>query len=341
MTNTERKPRRDIHQEITDQIVAQLESGTRPWHRPWSASHLEGRAALPLRHNGIPYRGVNILALWMASLAKGCAAPIWMTFRQAVELGGSVRKGEKGSLTVYASTLTRSATDTKTGEEIEAAIHYMKGYTVFNVAQIDGLPQHFYARPETRFSPLERIDHAEAFFAATRAVTGHGGHQAYYAISDDRIQMPPLDAFENAEAYYATLAHETTHWTRHPSRLDRSFAQKRFGDDGYATEELVAELGSAFLCAALELTPHIREDHASYLAHWLAVLKADKRAIFAAAAHAQRAVDLLHGMQPAPLFVVAAATGRDEASLPGAGAPSIASPRHGAALKRAAPRVGD
>ncbi len=290
--------RRAIYQEITDQIVADLEKGVRPWQRPWSADNLEGRVCLPLRHNGITYRGVNVLTLWMAALAKGYRAPIWMTFKQAVDLGGGVRKGEKGSLTVYADRITRKETDAATGEESETAIPFMKGYTVFNVEQIDGLPAHYYPAPEPVPEALPRIERAEAFFTATGATIRHGGNQAYYAITSDHVQMPPFEAFRDAASYYATLAHETTHWTRHPSRLDRSFGRKRFGDEGYAMEELVAELGAAFLCAGLALTPEIRDDHASYLDHWLTVLKADKRAIFTAAAHAQRAADFLNGLQP-------------------------------------------
>ena len=174
----------------------------------------------------------------------------------------------------------------------------MKGYTVFSVEQIDGLPEPYYSRPAPRFEPLPRIAHAESFFAATCADIRHGGNEAYYAIGPDYIQMPPYEAFEKPEAYYATLAHECTHWTRHPSRLDRRFDQKRRGDDGYATEELVAELGSAFLCASLDLSPELREGQASYIEHWLSALKSDKRAIFSAASHAQRAADFLHGLQP-------------------------------------------
>jgi antirestriction protein ArdC len=288
--------RRDVYQSITDQIVAELEKGVRPWHQPWSASHMEGRVALPLRHNGVAYRGVNIITLWMASLAKGYRAPIWMTFKQAIDLGGGVRKGEKGSLTVYADTITRTETDAQTGEENPQEIHYMKGYTVFNVEQIDGLPAQYYGKPAKSLEPLPRIEHAERFFAATGAAIRHGGDRAYYAIGSDHIQMPPFEAFRDAESYYATLAHEGTHWTRHASRLDRSFGQKRFGDDAYAMEELVAELGAAFLCAGLDLTPELRADHASYLDHWLTILKADKRAIFTAASHAQRAADFLQGV---------------------------------------------
>ena len=141
------------------------------------------------------------------------------------------------------------------------------------------------------------MEHAEAFFSTTGAVIHHGGNQAYYAINPDHIQMPPFESFKDAESYYATLAHEVTHWTRHPSRLDRDLGRKRWGDEGYAREELVAELGSAFLSADLGLTPAIREDHSSYIDSWLKVLKKDKRAIFQASAHAQRAVDYLHSLE--------------------------------------------
>jgi antirestriction protein ArdC len=144
---------------------------------------------------------------------------------------------------------------------------------------------------------VQRIERVESFFAATGAVVRHGGNRAYYSISTDHVQMPPIEAFRDAESYYATRAHETTHWTRHKSRLDRDFGRKRFGDEGYAIEELVAELGSAFLSADLDLTPEVRDDHAAYIASWIKVLKDDKRAIFSAASHAQRAADFLHGLQ--------------------------------------------
>jgi antirestriction protein ArdC len=298
--------RRDIYQAITDKIVAALEKGVRPWHQPWNASHMDGRVLLPLRHNGVPYRGVNVINLWMAALDKGYSAPIWMTFKQAIDLGGGVRKGEKGSLTVYADTITRTDEDAATGEDTAHEIYYMKGYTVFNLAQIDGLPAHFYGTPAPRLEPLPRIAHAEHFFAATGATIRHGGDRAYFSRGSDHIQMPPFESFRDAESYYATLAHECTHWSGHESRLARTFG-KRFGDNDYAVEELVAELGAAFVCAGLELTPELREDHASYLDHWLTVLKADKRAIFTAAAHAQRAADFLHGLQPAAQLPVAEA----------------------------------
>jgi antirestriction protein ArdC len=289
--------RTDVYQRITDQIVRELENGVRPWMKPWNAEHAAGRITRPLRGNGIPYQGINVLMLWSAAMEKGYAAPIWMTFLQAQEFKAHVRKGEQGSLVVYADKITRTETDEDTGEESARAIPFMKGYTVFNVEQIDGLPQRFYAKAEPRSETVQRIARVESFFAATGAAVRHGGNRAYYSVSTDHVQMPPIEAFRNAESYYATLAHETTHWTRHPSRLDRDFGRKRYGDEGYAMEELVAELGSAFLSADLDLTPEVRDDHAAYIASWIKVLKNDKRAIFTAASHAQRAADFLHGLQ--------------------------------------------
>jgi antirestriction protein ArdC len=222
-----------------------------------------------------------------------------LTFKQAQALGGRVRKGEHGSLVVFASTFTRTEADEKTGDEAERDIPFLKSYTVFNAEQIDGLPAQYLAPAAPRLDPVQRIDHAERFFAATGATVRHGGDQAFYRISADHVQMPHFEAFRDAESYYAVLAHELTHWTRAPSRLDRSFGRQRFGDEGYAMEELVAELGAAFVCADLDLTPEPRPDHAAYIASWLSVLKNDKRAIFTAASHAQRAADFLSNTKPA------------------------------------------
>lgn len=288
----------DVYQRVTDQIVASLEQGVPPWHKPWNAEHAAGRITRPLRSNGIPYRGMNVIMLWAAALEKGYAAPLWITFKQAQELGGHVRKGEKGSLVVYANTISRTETDDATGEETEEVIPFMKGYTVFNAEQVEGLPAHFYAMAAPVLDPVARIAQAEAFFTATGADVRHGGNRAFYTQAEDRVQMPPFETFRDAESYYATLAHELTHWTKHPARLDRDCGRKRWGDEGYAAEELVAELGAAFICADLGLAAEPRADHASYIASWLKVLKDDKRAIFTAAAHAQRAADFLHGCQP-------------------------------------------
>jgi antirestriction protein ArdC len=290
--------RADVYQRITDQIVSELEKGVRPWLKPWNAEHAAARITRPLRANGIAYRGINVVMLWSAAVAAGYVAPLWMTFKQADELGAHVRKGERGSLVVYASTISRTETDEASGEEAEREIPFLKGYTVFNVEQIDGLPQHYYGQPEPTGSSVERIANADAFFAATRAEIVHGGSQACYIVSRDHIHMPCIDFFRDAEGYYSTLAHEVTHWTRHETRLAREFGRKRWGDEGYAMEELVAELGAAFLCADLAITPEVRADHAAYIATWLEVLKNDTRAIFSAAAHAQRAADYLQGLQP-------------------------------------------
>jgi antirestriction protein ArdC len=230
-------------------------------------------------------------------MAAGYSAPIWMTFKQAKDLGGHVRKGEKGELVVYADRFRKTEIDQSSGQEVERDIPFMKGYTVFNVEQLDGLPDHFYAPAAPRLDPVQRIDHADAYFAATGASINHGGNQACYSVTLDRIQMPPFETFRDAESYYATLAHEVTHWTRHPDRLDRDFGRKRWGDQGYAMEELVAELGAAFVSADLDLSPEPREDHAAYIGSWLEVLNSDKRAIFSAAAHAQRAADYLGSLQ--------------------------------------------
>jgi antirestriction protein ArdC len=289
----------DVYQRITNRIVAELEQGTRPWLKPWNAEHAAGRITRPLRHNGQPYSGINVLMLWSEAVAKGYAAPIWMTFKQAQELGAHVRKGEHGSLVVYADRFTKTETDNATGQDVERQIPFMKGYTVFNVEQIEGLPAHYHATAAPVLDPVQRNTQAEAFFAALAADIRHGGNMAFYAIGSDHVQMPPFESFRDAESYYATLAHECTHWTRHEKRLARDFGRKRFGDEGYAVEELVAELGSAFLCADLGLTPEPRADHAAYIASWLKVLKDDKRAIFTAASHAQRAADYLNGLQPA------------------------------------------
>jgi antirestriction protein ArdC len=291
------KNNKDVYSRITDKIVAALEQGTRPWIQPWACGHVAGPVSRPLRGNGVPYAGINVLVLWATAMEKGYAAPIWMTFRQAKEFGAHVKKGEKGSLVVYANTITRTEED-ENGEESERTIPFMKGYTVFNVEQIEGLPAHFTAEAPPRLNPEQRIARAERIFECLGADIRHGGNSAYYAPGPDHVQMPDFTAFESAESYYATLAHECTHWTRHEKRLDRDLGRKSWGDAGYAMEELVAELGAAFVCADLKLTLEPREDHAAHIAGWLKVLKEDKRAVFTAAAHAQKAADFLHSLQP-------------------------------------------
>ncbi len=291
--------RTDIYTRVTNQIVAELERGVRPWMKPWSVNHAAGRISRPLRHNGTPYAGINVLMLWASAEEAGFASPYWLTFKQCQELGGQVKKGEKGSPVVYANTFTKSET-TAEGAIVEEQIPFLKQYTVFNSEQCSGLPECFTQLVIEPRETIERIAAADEFFTNTGADIRTGGNQAYYSITHDYIQMPPLECFRDAEAHAATLAHELTHWTRHETRLNRDFGRKRFGDAGYSFEELTAELGSAYLSADLAITPEVRPDHASYIHSWLEVLKQDKRAIFTAASHASKAVDFLHGLQPQP-----------------------------------------
>ena len=260
---TEDGRRADIYERITARIVADLEKGVRPWIQPWGAAHAQGRITRPLRHSGEPYTGMNVLLLWSEAVARGFASPIWMTFRQASELGGHVRKGETGAPVIYASRFMKDEVD----------------------AQGD---------------PVERIAHADRFFAHTGAITRHGGREAFYSPSTDHIQMPPFETFRDAASYVAVLSHESIHWTAHASRVGRDLSRYAKDRSERAREELVAEIGSALLCADLGIVPELepRPDHAAYLASWLTVLANDKRAIFAAAAHAQRAVAFLHALQP-------------------------------------------
>ncbi|MBP2449818.1 ArdC family protein [Rhizobium leguminosarum] len=300
MSKKERSDRIDVYTRITERIVADLEQGVRPWVQPWRAANVTGRVTRPLRHNGEPYSGMNVLLLWSEGMARGFTSPIWMTFRQAGELGAHVRKGEGGATVVYASRFTRTETDAF-GDEVERDIPFLKTYSVFNVEQIDGLPEQYYHRPAPVIDPVERIEHADGFFANTRAVIRHGGSQAYYAPAGDFIQLPVFETFRDAASYVAVLAHESVHWTAHPDRVGRDLSRYSKDKTERARAELIAEVGSCLVCADLGIVPELepRPDHAAYLASWLKVLSNDKRAIFQAAAHAQRAVAYLHGLQPA------------------------------------------
>jgi antirestriction protein ArdC len=292
--------RTDIYSRITDRIIEELANGVRPWMKPWNAANTDDRITRPLRHNGQPYSGMNVLLLWSEQMSRGFTSSMWMTFKQALELGGAVRKGETGSTVVFASRFTKSETDGK-GGEIDREIPFLKAYSVFNIEQIDGLPDHYYHRPAPVLDPVGRIEQADLFFRNTSAVIRHGGNQAFYAPGPDLIQMPPFETFKDAASYYATLSHEATHWTASETRVGRDLSRYAKDKTERAREELIAELGSCFLCADLGIAPELepRPDHASYLQSWLKVLADDKRAIFQAAAHAQRAVAYLHDLQPA------------------------------------------
>jgi len=289
------KQPRDLYAEVTHRIVDAIERGVRPWCRPWSS----GKAAagmVPRRHTGEAYRGVNVLLLWAAAQERGYTAQTWMTFRQAQAQGGQVRKGEKGTTVVFAGQFTPAVgmnEDSDDDAPTRQARAYLRSYTVFNVEQVDGLPSPPASQPAE--APKVSVA-AQAFIDRTGATVHHGGDRAFYAPGPDVVQLPHVRQFRNEAAYLGTLTHELVHWTGHPDRLARQFGQ-RFGDQAYAVEELVAELGAAFVCARLNVGAEPRDDHAAYLAEWLAVLKADKRAVFTAAAQAQRAADYLHELQ--------------------------------------------
>ena len=245
---------KDVYNRVTGKIIEDLEKGVRPWIKPWNTGHAGGRILHPLRHNGTPYRGINVLLLWGEATEKGFTSPYWMTFKQAQALKANVRKGEHGSLVVYADSFKKTDTDDK-GEETEREIPFLKAYTVFNAEQIAGLKEPYTVQPGPKGDPLPLIEHAEMFFAQTGATFKHGGNRAFYSSGHDFIQLPPPEAFKDAESYAATKAHELVHWTKHESRLARDFNASRFGDPGYAREELVAEIGASFLCADLSIEP--------------------------------------------------------------------------------------
>ena len=284
----------DVYTRITNQIVEAIEAGTGSWEMPWHKS--DGSLEMPVNiESNRPYRGVNTISLWSEAMAKGYQSNLWGTYRQWSEKGTQVRKGEKSSLVVFwkfcdAAEETETAPD-ENGEREHRRI-LARGYPVFNASQVDG----FDIPPRVERPKRERIDVAEEFFAHTGADIRTGGNRAFYHPSLDYVQMPPYEAFVDPLSYYATLAHEITHWTGSASRLERDLTG-RFGSESYAAEELIAELGAAFLSAILGLAHEPREDHACYIASWLKVLKSDNRAIFTAASHAQRAADFVTGLQ--------------------------------------------
>lgn len=275
----------DVYQHVTDEIIGQIEAGTPPWRQPWTGGRMG--AHFPLRHMGEEYRGINVLMLWATAASKGYVSARWMTYRQAQELGGQVRKGEKSATVVKYGTIDREGDD---GEE--RVVPYCRAYRVFNADQVEGLPEAYYIRPDPPRDLGTTTDpRLEAFFAATGAmIITSEDPRAYYELSRDRIHMPPIATFFSASGYYGTLAHELTHWTGSDARLARI---KRFADrKAYAFEELVAEIGACMLGVRLGVEPQFDQSGA-YVEGWLAALKEDKRAIFRAASEAQKAVDFI------------------------------------------------
>src|SRR5438477_7281654 len=288
-TNENTAPKADVYERVTSQIVNAIESGVGSWRMPW---HTSGRFAFsPINATSKkPYRGINTLCLWAAAQAKGYERGEWGTYNQWQDRGAQVRKGEKATTVVFWK-FANSSAETQDGEEHTAhgsRLLFTRGYSVFNASQVDG-----YAPKPDAGTPLEdRIERAEVFFSGIGARVTHQGNRAFYSPSDDSITLPPFAAFFTPTDYYSTRAHETGHWTASADRCNRELG-KRFDDNAYSIEELIAELTAAFTLAHLGLSSEPRPDHAQYIASWLRVLKADKRAIFTAASKAQQAADFM------------------------------------------------
>lgn len=274
-----------LYETITARILAALEQGVKPWTCPWDRTG--SGPLLPWNpKTGHPYRGVNIVLLWLAAQDAGFSSTAWLTLKQANALGGKVRKGEKSTVCYFFKRLDveRQAVDEATGETVTVSrdVPLLKAFRVFNLAQIDGIELPTRAA-SIEFSPIEA---AEALLIRSGARIKIGGTRACYSPIKDEIHLPDRHRFRRAEDFYATANHELVHHTGHSSRLARDFSG-RFGDAAYAFEELVAEIGSAFLNADLNLQGDLQ--HESYLAHWLKILKEDKRAIVKAASLASQA----------------------------------------------------
>ena len=289
------KSSQNLHQQVTDTIIQQLESGTVPWHQAWINGTQRSFKIPKNNTTGNQYRGINILLLWVSAFSKDLATDEWASFKQWQSKGEMVKKGERGSQIVYYDTFEK---------EFEGEIQkipFLKSSVVFNRSQLTSF------QPEVVEKPVVDLTNclmkADDFVQNTKAVIEHRDGQACYAPPSDKIYMPHREYFLNTETcsategYYSTLLHELTHWTGHQKRLDR-IRNKKFADTNYATEELVAELGAAFLCAEMDIAIVDKGDHASYIASWLKVLKENKQCIFTAASGASLAVDYLHSLQP-------------------------------------------
>jgi antirestriction protein ArdC len=284
-----------IFQEVTDNLVRLMEKGTAPWRKEWKGKGIaQGMPYNPFTKRN--YSGVNVLQLWLVAAAKGYVSNAWGTYKQIREAGGQVRGGEKAARVVFFRHLEVKDAEGRQADQGEDATRFvplMRVYSVFNAEQCDGLNL-----PKPKPLPeAQRIERAEAFIRSLGAKVQHGGDVACYRIGGDEIHLPVPQHFTAPEAYYATSLHEHTHWTGHKSRLDRATLGQRYGTEAYAFEELIAELGAAFLCAELGIQSDI-ENHASYLANWCRIMREDHRAVFRASAAAAKAAEFLKAKQP-------------------------------------------
>ncbi|MCE0498696.1 MAG: ssDNA-binding domain-containing protein [Methylacidiphilales bacterium] len=277
-----------LYADVTATIIKDLEAGTAPWVKPWKNGNTGGILPRNAATNR-SYNGINIPILWHAQITHGYRTACWMTYKQAQERGAQVRAGEKSTHVVFTKNI--NVKDEETDEEKK--IGMLKAYSVFNVAQIDGL-EPVAGNPSLHLP--ERRDAVTSFIAATKADIRIGGDRACYVPALDFVCQPPESAFKGREHFLATSLHETIHWSGHKTRLDRDL-KSRFNEKAYAAEELIAELGAAFLCAHLGITGELK--HADYIASWIDLLKGDDRAIFTAASQASKAADYLRAFSEA------------------------------------------
>lgn len=277
----------DIIESVVADLVAQIEAGAGEWRMPWRKL-----AATPLNVDGRPYRGMNSLILAMVAADRGWSSHRWATYKGWQRHGAQVRKGEKSTPVLLWKPTKRKVQADDGSVETRQSL-YATSFNVFSAEQVDGAEE--YLTP-VELDPVERIDAAEAFFAAVGTTVIEGGDRACYVPAVDEIRMPTIDQFDDAEKFYATLAHEHTHWTGHPDRLDRDLSG-RFGSDAYAVEELIAEMGAAFWCAQAGIGSADRSDHAAYLASWVRVLREQPKVLVTVCSKAQAALDHLNGHQ--------------------------------------------
>lgn len=298
---------RDVYAEITARIIEAIERGAPPWRQQWSAQAAAGTGGMPCNAvSGRPYSGVNVPLLWLTAQERGYTSPRWLTYKQATEAGGHVRKGEKSTVVVFVNTFAKP--DSDDADKLRR-IPFLKTYLLFNVAQCDDLPARFFEARKIIYENADERDAAlDEMIVATGATIKHGEARAYYRPAFDYVNMPAFTTFRSSDAYYSTLFHELIHWTGAGRRLDRHKKGARFGGEEYAFEEMVAELGAAFVCAEYGIDQ--LDQHAGYLDHWVKVLKDHSRMFVAAASAASAAVayikDTVNAADPVEVEEIAA-----------------------------------
>jgi antirestriction protein ArdC len=295
-THRSAQPRTNLYEQITNRIIAELEAGRVPWVQPWESA----KAGIGMPYNAVSdrrYSGINVLTLWDAIISRGFASHAFLTFRQAIALGGNVRRGEQGIGVIYTRRFIPREERRRAhieGREPSGGIPFLKWFTVFSIEQCEGLPEHICEPPPPIPDGLI-LPQAESLIAATGADFRIGGPSAFYSPSRDYVQVPRPDVFHDPVNWHRTAFHELGHWVGGGARLNRDQSGV-FGSMAYGKEELVAELTASFVCAALGITPTVR--HADYIGSWLEIIRGDDRAILRAASAASKAADYLLAFRP-------------------------------------------